>query len=191
MSESRVWVISDTHWNRNKIKTYCVRPPGYTERSIRLWNNTVKPEDMVIHLGDVAIGGYDQVKEILDSLPGTKVLVTGNHDESKSLTWWMRNGFVFACEGLAFRNIWLSHRPAYRLPPGCHLNVHGHLHIKREHWKVMKPFNKLFALEYTDYRPVVFDKFVQSPSIRDLKWEDHRPVEHDRFIEARVHPIPW
>jgi calcineurin-like phosphoesterase family protein len=150
-----------------------------------LWRNTVKPEDTVIHLGDVIIGGYDKAKEILDSLPGNKILVMGNHDWSKSATWWMRNGFSFACHGMLWGRVWLSHYPVDFLPQYAKINIHGHCHINRRSWAGLNPFNKLFCLEYglggnvaSAYSPVKLEKFVDSKKITELGG-DYK------------HPLPW
>jgi calcineurin-like phosphoesterase family protein len=178
----KIFLISDTHFNHDKIATYCDRPPDFTERIIKRWNEVVTYEDTVIHLGDVAIGNRRTVDSILAVLPGRKILVRGNHDRQHSNTWWMEHGFDFACDGMKFRNCWLTHEPSTSLADGCELNIHGHLHNiwhgfnspEREErdkdllgtdykHKLKKPWQRLFAIEYTDYRPVEFEKFVSQP----------------------------
>lgn len=165
-----IYLISDTHFNHQNIATYCQRPSNFTEMIIKNWNNTVQSEDVVIHLGDVQIG--QKSKWVVPNLPGRKILIRGNHDREKSNTWWMENGFDFSCDGLKFRNCWLSHEPVQALPEDCLLNIHGHLHniwhgfrpdrgAKQTH--LHNPWQRLFAIEYTDYRPVEFDKFVNHP----------------------------
>lgn len=170
----KTYLITDTHYNHGKIKTYCQRPDNFTELIIKNWQNTVTEEDLVIHLGDVIIGKRQDLKMIMDQLPGKKVLVMGNHDEDKSPTWFMSNGFDFACKAMAYRGCWLTHRPSGELPAGCTINIHGHLHnfmektpderVKANHGVyVPKPYHRLLAIEYTDYKPVEFDKFVSHP----------------------------
>lgn len=175
-----VYLISDTHFNHKNIATYCQRPENFTELIIKRWNETVKPEDLVIHLGDVQIGKKSEW--IMPNLPGRKVLILGNHDRQNSATWWMEHGFDFACQGMKFRNCWLTHEPSSSLADGCLLNIHGHLHniwdgfvsperVARDEkllgpeyrTKLKYPWQRLFAIEYTDYRPVEFDKFVSHP----------------------------
>jgi calcineurin-like phosphoesterase family protein len=193
-----VYLISDTHFNHEKLKTHCKRPADFTELIMKRWNETVKPDDIVFHLGDVLIGHKRDVKKILDQLNGRKGLVRGNHDRDKSCPWWMENGFDFACDSFVFRNVLLTHEPANAviksdgnrpydmleetLPEGCVLNVHGHLHnvwdgfIDEKRWQRDKellgvdfktqlryPWQRLFAVEYTDYRPVEFNKFIAHP----------------------------
>ena len=165
-----VYLISDTHFNHANIATYCQRPADLTEIIIRTWNNIVKPEDLVIHLGDVMIGKKSEW--IMPALPGRKVLIRGNHDDQQSCTWWMEHGFDFACDGMKFRNCWLTHRPSTSLADGCELNIHGHLHNIWHGFKpddglpathLHKPWQRLFAIEYTNYMPIEFNKFVSHP----------------------------
>jgi hypothetical protein len=79
-----------------------------------------------------------------------------------------------------------GHRPydsyEWGLPEGAALNIHGHLHniwdgfhnaerIARDKEllgvdftkRLKHPWQRLFAVEYTDYRPVEFNKFVAKP----------------------------
>jgi len=173
-----VYLISDTHFNHANIATYCDRPENFTELILKRWAETVRPEDLVIHLGDVILDKKHAIKDILDSLPGRKVLVRGNHDRQWSCLRWMEAGFQMACDGFKFRNSWLTHEPSTSLADGCQLNIHGHLHnvwhgfkaeclvgpdadrLKKE---LRYPWQRLFAVEYTDYRPVEFDRFVSHP----------------------------
>lgn len=177
-----VFLYSDSHWNHANIATYCDRPANFTELSYKRWNETVKAEDTVIHLGDVILHKKSAIAEILAALNGRKILVRGNHDRKEGCAWWMQHGFDFACDGMKFRNCWLTHEPSTSLADGCQLNVHGHLHniwhgfhcrdvdgqkIERgtapSPRKLRHPWQRLFACEYTDYRPVEFDKFIDHP----------------------------
>ena len=170
----QVYLIADTHFNHDNIATYCDRPKDFTDVICRRWAEVVKAEDLIIHLGDVAIGNRRSAKEILESLPGRKILIRGNHDRQHSNTWWMANGFAFACDGMKFRGVWLTHEPSTSRADGCELNIHGHLHniwhgfspeglsdVKQT--KLRQPWQRLFAIEYTSYHPVAFDKFIAHP----------------------------
>ena len=187
--------FSDSHLNHANIATYCDRPEGFTGIIIKRWNEIVKPDDLTIHLGDVAIGPRELVEFQVRSLAGRKVLVRGNHDQRGSNVWWMEHGFDFACDAMEFRGLWLTHEPAKVLPEGCKLNIHGHLHNiwgkkvpieggkqQRDskekapscfsapnqqgfiiHDKLYNPWQRLFACEYTDYKPIEIDEFVDHP----------------------------
>jgi calcineurin-like phosphoesterase family protein len=177
----KIWLISDTHFNHENIATYCQRPIDFTELIIKHWRNMIPSSDTVIHLGDVTIG--NKAQWFMRALPGRKILVRGNHDRQKSCTWWMEHGFDFACDGLVFRNCWLTHEPAVALPEGCILNIHGHLHNiwhgfhpegpKQGHGdelaingarRLKHDWQRLFAIEYTNYHPVEFNKFIAQPA---------------------------
>ena len=182
----KTYLISDSHLNHDNIATYCDRPTNFTELILKNWRQVVKPEDVTIHLGDVAIGNRRAVKDMLQDIPGRKILIRGNHDWNHSNSWWMENGFDFSCDAMIFRGAWLTHRPAEALPKGCNVNVHGHLHniwngfhpndpkegeissfesetLMMENKKLYNAWQRLFAVEYTNYQPVEFDKFIAHP----------------------------
>ena len=191
----KVYLISDTHFNHDMIATYCHRPENFTEILMKRWNETVTPNDLVIHLGDFLIGNKQRASEILKNLHGQKVLVRGNHDESHSNTWWISQGFAFSCDAMEFRGCWLTHRPSCMLPPGsgCRVNIHGHLHnvwhgfapsefkpyLMSDSARLKHPWHRLFAVEYTDYRPVEFNKFLDHPDRYQSRYRVDKELKRD------------
>jgi len=186
MSAPKTWIISDPHLNHSKIETYCDRPRNFTDLIVHNWQTVVQPQDLVICAGDVFIGPPAGWKAIYPSLPGRKMLIRGNHDWHHICTWWMQNGFDFACDAMIFRHIWFTHKPAKSLPGGCDLNIHGHLHNiwhgfhknepETERFtrtgKLYNPWQRLFAVEYTDYKPVELEEFIADPD----KYQARGPV---------------
>lgn len=195
---SKIRIISDTHFNHKKLFTHSVRPENFTELIEKRWNQVVQPDDTVIHCGDFLMGPKNQAKEILARLKGRKVLVRGNHDREKPASWWMDQGFDFACEYFVLRDILFTHEPANAiiksngnrpyemleegLPFDCKVNIHGHLHniwdgfIDKERWERDKellgidfteqlryPWQRLLAVEYTNYTPVELNEFLAHP----------------------------
>lgn len=172
-------LISDTHFNHDKIATYCDRPDNFTDLIIKNCKLQVMPQDLVIHIGDVLIGNRRKIDEIMAELPGKWILVRGNHDWCHSCDWWMKHGFVFACDALIYRETFITHKPAKELPDGCQWNVHGHLHNiwhgfhpeggpeleDKQYCKtsLKYPWQRLFAVEYTNYAPVEFNHFLSHP----------------------------
>lgn len=181
----KFFLIADTHLNHANIATYCDRPSNFTDMIIKRWNERVTWEDTVIHLGDVAIGPRGLVENQIRSLSGRKILVRGNHDRASSLGWWMDHGFDFACDGMRFKNCWLTHEPDTSRAGGCDLNIHGHLHniwhgfapnagaeeVATKEGRLRNPWQRLFAIEYTNYYPVEFTDFVDHPD----KYQARRP----------------
>lgn len=87
----KIWVLSDLH--------LAVSTPGkemdffggswvnYTEKIQKNWQAVVGPDDLVLIPGDIswAIKLKDAIRDFewIDKLPGTKVILRGNHD-----LWW-------------------------------------------------------------------------------------------------------
>ena len=101
------WFTSDTHFYHNNIIELCNRPIGIplnSEREERVaamnqimidrWNEKIKPQDMVYHLGDFAFCNKTKRKEIIGQLNGQKHLVRGNHDPDSN-QWWLDAGFLW------------------------------------------------------------------------------------------------
>ena len=198
---SNVWLLADTHLNHDNIKTYCQRPEDFTQRLDRNVHATVKPGDTLIHLGDVGVGKPEGFMALVAKWPGYKVLVRGNHD-SHSCQWYVDHGFHAAVDAMVYRSCWLTHHPwTDPLPKGTDLNLHGHLHNiwsgflahdpsqVDEFYEVYKAgklpreYNRLFAVEYTDYRPVEFNKFVAKPD----KYQARGPNE---VTKKRLTAVP-
>ena len=182
---SKVYLVSDMHLNHAKIKTWCQRPDDFTEQIDRNVMKILKPGDTLLNLGDMGIG---KPELFMDTVRKWKaygirhVLVRGNHDQ-KSPLWYMDNGFDFCCDMMQFRGCLLTHKPWLgELPEGTHVNLHGHLHnvwdgflptdpekeqeefvVAAKTGRLLKPFHRLFAVEYTGYAPVEFDRFVAKP----------------------------
>lgn len=170
---ARYWLIGDTHKGHSEIQKHTRRPSNVDSLVEHNWRQLVKPRDIVIHLGDVAFG-FVNLKAWIDSLPGTKVLVIGNHDP-KSVSWYMRNGFAFACDGIVLGGVYYTHRPSKHLPEGARLNVHGHCHNRWPRGLRYYEHSRLFALEYENYSPRIISKFLsniekQEPFYRS-RWE--------------------
>ena len=91
------WIISDTHFGHENIIKYCNRPFSSVEemdaRMIKLWNNVVKKNDIVYHLGDFGVGNKEYISKIVSKLNGRIFLILGNHD-SHPVKWYYDCGFA-------------------------------------------------------------------------------------------------
>jgi calcineurin-like phosphoesterase family protein len=82
-----VFFTSDTHFGHANIIKYCKRPfssvKEHDDALIKNWNDVVKDNDDVYHLGDVALSKYTHgyLTELLDRLAGRIHLLRGNHDK--------------------------------------------------------------------------------------------------------------
>lgn len=93
----RVFLTSDLHFGHKNIIEYEKRPFRNIEDMnagiIKNWNKVVSNDDMVFCLGDVSFGGAEMTKECVSQLQGKKILIMGNHDRGRSISWWMDKGF--------------------------------------------------------------------------------------------------
>jgi len=81
------------------------------------WNRVVRPQDVIIILGDFIWtgGAADLIKEYIKLFNGRMILVMGNHDK-KGYSWYMNNGVQFVCDRFAWefngKRILFIHDPA-------------------------------------------------------------------------------
>jgi calcineurin-like phosphoesterase family protein len=75
---------SDTHFGHANIIKYSNRPfkdrHEMNEALIENWNAVVGEDDDVFHLGDVALGPWEEWDEVISRLNGNLHLSIGNHD---------------------------------------------------------------------------------------------------------------
>ena len=164
-----VFLTSDTHFGHlgvckflrgdgTKLRPWDT-PEEMDEEMVKRWNETVRPNDKVYHLGDVVINR--RALKTLARLNGDKVLIKGNHD-------------IFRLEEYTehFRDIRgyhvmngmiLSHIPMHEESLARFgTNIHGHLHYNRvEKDGVIDPRYFCVCVEHTDFRPILFEEVIK------------------------------
>ena len=122
-----IYFTSDTHFLHSQIIEYCGRPFKNVEHMdielVRRWNERVKPEDTVFHLGDFAWKSQGKYKKLLN---GNIIHIKGNHDKKVPLL----NAHIV----LGSTNIWCCHDPA-NYNHKFKINIVGHVH---NDWKFKK-----------------------------------------------------
>ncbi len=166
--DRKVYVISDEHFGHEKIIEYTRENFNNVEEMnnyiIRMHNEVVDKDDIVIFLGDFCLKGPSIIKEILSKLNGHKFLILGNHDSEKLLKTYKLLGFddVFMYP-VSFKNSYLSHYALMGENPNDTLytlmkkeflkssgiNYHGHEHDIKENY----PNSKNVSCENTCYKP--------------------------------------
>ena len=83
---SKIFFTADHHFGHANIIRFCDRPfKDVTEMNevlIERWNEKVKKNDYVYHLGDFGFKNQGDFGKILDRLNGKKHLIVGNHEKS-------------------------------------------------------------------------------------------------------------
>jgi calcineurin-like phosphoesterase family protein len=127
------------------------------ETLISNWNERVKPEDHVYHLGDVTMareGDGSVLASYMSQLKGHKRLILGNHDHYKMghyLKWFEKVKASNLLEGLL-----LSHYPVHPESIGRAVgNAHGHIHEKTYPGRYVN-----VCVEHTRYAPVAIEEVV-------------------------------
>lgn len=177
-----VFLTSDTHFGHSGVCRFLTNtgeklrpwdnPDDMDEEMVKRWNETVKPNDKVYHLGDVVINR--KALAIMHRLNGDKVLIKGNHDIFKMDDYTAHFREIRAYH--VMNGMILSHIPVHEASLGRFgTNVHGHLHSNR----VMKangfdkktgtvtygdqidPRYHCVCVEQTDFRPILFEDVVK------------------------------
>lgn len=166
-----VFLVSDTHFGHNGVCHFTqndgitkLRPwdnaDDMDEAMVKSWNETVKPNDKVYHLGDVVM--KRKSLSIMHRLNGDKVLIRGNHDIFKDADYYEHFRELRAYH--VMNGMILSHIPIHPESLGRFgVNIHGHTHSNR----VLLP-NKEIDLRYhcvcveqTDFRPILFEDVLK------------------------------
>jgi len=172
--------ISDTHFGHEKTCTVFKRADGsplrpfscaeeMDEFMVKAWNERVRPNDKVYHLGDVVINR--KFLHVLGRLNGDKVLIRGNHDIFKleDYSQYFRDIRAFDVKnGMIF-----SHVPIHPESLGRFgTNIHGHLHANRV-MKIVGVNRKSGELEYgNEIDPRYFNVSVECIDFAPISLEE-------------------
>jgi len=170
-----VFLVSDTHFGHTGVCRF-TRNDGVTklrpwdnademdEEMVKRWNETVRPNDKVYHLGDVVINR--KALSIMHRLNGDKVLIRGNHDIFKDEEY--RQHFRELRAYHVMNGMILSHIPIHEESLGRFgVNIHGHLHANRVMKWGMRSEREIdtryhcVCVEQTDFRPILFEDVIK------------------------------
>ena len=178
-----VFLVSDTHFGHAGVCRF-TRNDGVTklrpwddademdEFMVKAWNERVRPNDKVYHLGDVVINRKSLA--IMHRLNGDKVLIRGNHDIFKDTDY--REHFRELRAYHVMNGMILSHIPVHVESLGRFgVNIHGHLHanrVKKIRGVNAKTGEILYSdepdvryhcvcVEQTDFAPILFEDVIK------------------------------
>ena len=164
------FLVSDTHFGHTGVCRF-MRRDGVTklrpwddademnEAMVKAWNDRVRPNDKVYHLGDVVINR--KYLHILHRLNGDKVLIKGNHDIFKLedyIQYFRDVRGYHVLNGMILSHIPIHEESISRFGT----NIHGHLHERR----VMKdnaidPRYHCVCVEQTNWAPISLEEVVK------------------------------
>jgi calcineurin-like phosphoesterase family protein len=177
-----VFLVSDTHFGHagvcrflrddgSKLRPWD-DPNEMDEEMVKSWNETVRTNDKVYHLGDVVINR--KALKTLARLNGDKVLIKGNHDIFRldEYTQYFRDirGY-HVMNGMILSHIPMHEESLARFGT----NIHGHLHynrVKKMRGYDVKTMTALYSdeidpryhcvcVEHTEYRPILFEDVIK------------------------------
>jgi len=171
-----IWFTSDTHFDHENILKYENRPFAdaneMTEALIDNWNNVVKPDDLIFHLGDVFFTSAARMEYIAKRLNGRKILIRGNHDKGISNGKFRKLGFD-VYNYYFFEDFILSHYPQNENALRTAIantdlkgNICGHLHSKGK--DLPKDIYKCVSVELTNYKPINFSDIRKEIFVRKM-----------------------
>lgn len=170
-----VFLVSDTHFGHAGVCRFTqndgvtpLRPwddaAEMDEAMVKAWNERVRPNDKVYHLGDVVINR--KALATVGRLNGDKVLIRGNHDIFPDVEY--RKYFRELRAYHVMNGMILSHIPIHSESLGRFgVNIHGHTHSNR----VMVPLATSGVLDRIDtrYHCVCVE---QTPDFAPILFED-------------------
>lgn len=184
---SKIFLTSDTHFGHDR--EFLWGPRGFTnsqehdEAVIKNWNETVGPDDIVYHLGDLMLGDNAHGIECVKRLNGHIKLIRGNHDTDAR---WKLYGTLPNVELIGWAdvikykkyNFYLSHHPTMtsNLEKAPHLRMHlinlyGHTHQMGKFYQDM-PYMFHVGLDSNNNRPILLDDAIEL-----MKEETKRCIE--------------
>jgi calcineurin-like phosphoesterase family protein len=187
-----IFFTSDHHFGHANIIKHCNRPwntvAEMNEGLIERWNERIKPEDTVYHLGDLSFTKPKLVSSFLEHLNGRKHLIRGNHDNKVDLYSHffesVRDYRVLRWEG---EIIVLMHFPISSWE-GMHKgtwHLHGHSHgthqrslpLSTEHGPSLD-----VGVDCHNWYPLSFEEVREK--LKDIKLQ--RSVDHHKTEEERA-----
>ncbi len=176
---TKIYLTTDNHFDHERIITaFGFRPANFEKLIINNWKNTVDEDDIIFNLGDVTWGSQGHLQQIMGELPGTKILIRGNHDKSHSNNWFVKAGFAAVLEKAQVSGVILSHRPALlhkeEIERGI-INIHGHFHNSptdkwEEYLKERITKNHyLLSIENTNYTPISLELIKRGKFVKNSK----------------------
>lgn len=186
LPNNKVWFTSDPHFMHKNILKYCKRPfkdvTQMNEALIANWNSVVGKDDLIICLGDFALGNEKECDKILKRLNGNKVLILGNHEKTVMSKEYNRNHFnggiyerleirVMDKEvSNEFQDIILSHYTMFTWNKSHRgsWQLFGHVHGTLDNNPTLSPNQIDVGVDSHDFTPISYEKVKEIITLKNL-----------------------
>jgi calcineurin-like phosphoesterase family protein len=176
-----IWITTDWHlWTRvEKNKSECHKRLNFN--NIIETYQKIDQNDLLIILGDLVDGEFINEKALRDvilSIPCTKILVRGNNDLF-NYQFYRSCGFRYITRSFVWNDILFSHMP---LENDNKINMHGHLHGYRTYWIPYRNQIDVFNKERVPVK--LFDIIKEQPEYAKtikVKWDKVESVQESVF----------
>ena len=179
--ENKIWFVSDTHFGH--IKDFLWSPRGFNsieehdEALVKNWNETVKENDIVVHLGDICLNNNDKGITYINRLNGEIIWIRGNHDTDNRINFVLKN-----CKNVRTLNdnsyvellkyhklfFYCSHYPTYtgnvddKYFSQHVINLHGHTHSVMSWFDPTNPFMYNVGVDAHLLKPVLLTNIIET-----------------------------
>ncbi|HII81582.1 MAG TPA: hypothetical protein HA261_14620 [Methanosarcina sp.] len=164
----QIFITSDLHLGHANIIKYCNRPfknvYDMNKTLVYNWNSTIRKDDIVYFLGDLAYDRNSYTDSWLRKLNGRITFIKGNHDESNSIR--MLDHYITELDDIKF---YLTHSLA-NVPRGWDgWVIHGHVHNKSYDYDMRRKYPYInydkktvnVSVELTKYKPLKLSTLVK------------------------------
>lgn len=185
------WFTSDLHFYHRRVIEYCNRPfkdvEEMTSHIMKVWNETVKPDDTIYVLGDFSLNPKWS-KILVPQLNGTKILVAGNHDACH-ISHKKSDKFVER-----YKQEWNE------VYPHTHtIKLKNNLNVQLSHLPFPPGKEENLDTRYLEYRPKLLGqqllcghlhgRFIKKGKMIDVGWDAHQKiVSEDEIIRLIEDP---
>lgn len=172
MSTKNIWFTSDLHFYHNNCVIFGKRPctfETHNEFIIDSLSQSIKPGDIVYHLGDLSFGKVEQDAELIRFLNKLNVswnFILGNHDKVhrlEAIASKLNGKFLGAYHqtSLDSHPIMLCHYPIedWNKKHRGSLHLHGHIHA--EHSVIQDIPNRFNVCFDVKHKPFHFDEIKE------------------------------
>lgn len=163
---STIWALADLHLSfgvpNKEMDVFGPSWQDWTKRIEENWKTLVKEEDLVLIAGDIswAMRLFEAIPDLkwIDALPGTKVIIKGNHD-----LWWNSLAQIQKV-----------------LPASIHL-----IQNNAFHWKdVSIAGSRLW--DSSEYQFSSYIEYVKNPKAKKLSSVDDNQKENDQIFQREL-----